>query len=91
MFTAHKSLCPITGLEMLPSPVPSEDFRGIQYFIPSISDCLMVSMAENLLSNQDLRHQMTEQREKFARNLRMISKHRRQTIVSSANWWLFLK
>lgn len=90
MFT-HKSLCPITGLEILPYKKPDESFRGIQYFIPSISDNLLVSIAENVLQNSDLRSEMIENREKFTKNLRMVSKLRQEIFVSSGNWWLFLK
>ncbi len=90
MFT-HKSLCPITGLEILPYKKPDESFRGIQYFIPSISDNLLVSIAENVLQNSELRSEMIENREKFTKNLRMVSKLRQEIFVSSGNWWLFLK
>ncbi len=90
MFT-HKSLCPITGLEIQPYREPDEDFRGLRYFIPSISGKLLISIAENVLQNSNLRGEMIDNREKFEKNLKMVSRLRQEIFVSSGNWWLFLK
>ena len=90
MFTQHL-LCPITGLEVVYHEKHDENFRGLQYVIPSISEKLLVSISDSVLQNNELRNALIEHREKFVNNLKMISKLRHETFVSSGNWWLFLK
>ncbi len=87
----HYAICPITGLEIVPCTKSDETFNGCRYFIPSISEKLLVSISNNVLLNNESRTALIEHREKFVKNLQMISKLRQETFVSSGNWWLFLK
>ena len=85
------ALCPITGLGMKPRFNAETTFKGLRYSIPSISPTLVVSLAANVLENTELRSEMMEKREKFAKNLQMVAKIRQEIIISSGNWWLFLQ
>lgn len=87
----HYTICPITGLEIVPCTKSDESFNGCRYIIPSISDQLLVSISNKVLLNQESRSALIEHREKFVKNLQMISKLRQETFVSSGNWWLFVK
>lgn len=87
----HYAICPITGLEIVPCTKSDETFNGRRYFIPSISEKLLVSISNNVLLNNESRTALIEHREKFVKNLQMISKLRQETFVSSGNWWLFVK
>lgn len=87
----HYTICPITGLEIVPYTESDENFNGYRYIIPSISEKLLVSISNNVLLNQESRSALIEHREKFVKNLQMISKLRQETNVSSGNWWLFVK
>jgi hypothetical protein len=87
----HYAICPITGLEIVPCTKSDETFNGHRYFIPSISEKLLVSISNNVLLNNESRTALIEHREKFVKNLQMISKLRQETFVSSGNWWLFVK
>ncbi|WP_428664337.1 hypothetical protein [Runella sp.] len=83
--------CPISGLDTVLYEKSQEDFKGICYVIPSISEQLLIFMADNVLQNSELRNTLIEHREKFVKNLEMVSKLRQETVVSSGNWWLFMK
>lgn len=89
--STHYAICPITGLEIVPCTEADKSFNGYRYFIPSISDKLLVSISNNVLLNYESRSALIEHREKFVKNLQMISKLRQETFVSSGNWWLFVK
>ncbi len=85
------AICPITGLEIVPCSKSDETFDGDKYIIPSISEKLLVSISNNVLQDQKSRNALIEHRDKFVKNLQMISKLREETFVSQGNWWLFVK
>lgn len=89
--SAHYAICPITGLEIVPWIKTDETFNGYRYFIPSISENLLVSISNKVLLDNESRSALIEHREKFVKNLQMISALRQETYVSLGNWWLFVK
>ncbi|AEI51133.1 hypothetical protein Runsl_4820 [Runella slithyformis DSM 19594] len=89
--SAHYAICPITGLEIVPCIKTDETFNGHRYFIPSISEKLLVSISNKVLLDRESRSALIEHREKFIKNLQMISELRQETYVSLGNWWLFVK
>lgn len=90
MVSRH-AVCPITGLEVVLCKPLKDDFKGIRFINPSVSEHLLICISEAILQNKEIREDLVKNREKFVRNLKMVSRIRRETIISTGNWWLFLK
>ncbi|WP_428654659.1 hypothetical protein [Runella sp.] len=87
----HHAICPITGFEVVLCKTLEDNFRGIRFIIPCISENLLISIADNILHNNEIRETLTNNRDKFVKNLQMVSRFRQETIISTGNWWLFVK
>ncbi|AEI48422.1 hypothetical protein [Runella slithyformis] len=84
------AVCPITGLEVVLCK-PLDDFKGIRFVNPSISEHLLICISETILQNNEIREDLVKNREKFVKNLKMVARIRRETVISTGNWWLFVK
>lgn len=89
MVSRH-AVCPITGLEVVLCK-PLKDFKGVRFINPTVSEHLLICISDAILQNKEIREDLVKNREKFVRNLKMVSRIRRETIISTGNWWLFLK